>query len=65
MSPLSRLIGGFRNTVVVSPSLYDHDNMEDCSYKKTVRIGIYVCMITTYRRVWINRIRLPILLVVT
>ena len=27
--------------------------------------GMYVCMIITYSRVWINRVRLPILLVVS
>ena len=25
---------------------------------------MYVCIVITYRRVWINRVRLPILLVV-
>ena len=27
--------------------------------------SMYVCMIITYSRVWINRVRLPILLVVS
>ena len=27
--------------------------------------GMYVCMVITYSRVWINQVRLPILLVVT
>ena len=27
--------------------------------------GMYVCMVSTYSRVWINRVRLPILLVVS
>ena len=26
---------------------------------------VYVCMVITYSRVWINRVRLPILLVVS
>ena len=29
------------------------------------RVCVYVCMIITYSRVWINRVRLPILLVVS
>ena len=28
-------------------------------------VGMYVCMVITYSRVWINRVRLPILLVVS
>ena len=27
--------------------------------------SVYVCMVITYSRVWINRVRLPILLVVS
>ena len=29
-----------------------------------VPVCMYVCMVITYSRVWINRVRLPILLVV-
>ena len=29
------------------------------------RVAMYVCMVITYSRVWINRVRLPILLVVS
>ena len=29
------------------------------------RVCMYVCMVITYSRVWINRVRLPILLVVS
>ena len=29
------------------------------------RICMYVCMFITYSRVWINRVRLPVLLVVS
>ena len=28
-------------------------------------VCMYVCMVITYSRVWINRVRLPILLVVS
>ena len=31
----------------------------------SVRLRMYVCMVITYSRVWINRVRLPILLVVS
>ena len=30
-----------------------------------IRVCMYVCMVITYSRVWINRVRLPILLVVS
>ena len=30
-----------------------------------VSVCMYVCMVITYSRVWINRVRLPILLVVS
>ena len=29
------------------------------------KVCMYVCMVITYSRVWINRVRLPILLVVS
>ena len=35
------------------------------SYCMVTHICMYVCMVITYSRVWINRIRLPILLVVS
>ena len=34
-------------------------------YNKSVVCTRYVCMVITYSRVWINRVRLPILLVVS
>ena len=43
-----------------------------CKYKTSSRNlngfpdgSMYVCMVITYSRVWINRVRLPILLVVS
>ena len=32
---------------------------------QTTKVCMYVCMVITYSRVWINRVRLPILLVVS
>ena len=34
-------------------------------FKEGLVLNIYVCMVITYSRVWINRVRLPILLVVS
>ena len=36
-----------------------------CMVTHIARLCMYVCMIITYSRVWINRVRLPILLVVS
>ena len=36
-----------------------------CSKLRKEEIIMYVCMVITYSRVWINRVRLPILLVVS
>ena len=33
--------------------------------RRAMPIGMYVCMVITYSRVWINRVRLPILHVVS
>ena len=35
------------------------------SVQLTMALCMYVCMVITYSRVWINRVRLPILLVVS
>ena len=32
---------------------------------RLIYVCMYVCMVITYSRVWINRVRLPILLVVS
>ena len=37
--------------------------MNDRNY--SMYVCMYVCMVITYSRVWINRVRLPILLVVS
>ena len=34
-------------------------------FKEGLVLNMYVCMVITYSRVWINRVRLPILLVVS
>ena len=36
-----------------------------CMYDHHIYVCMYVCMVITYSRVWINRVRLPILLVVS
>ena len=47
----------FRENIQPSLSLVDHD-VEFC-------VCMYVCMAITYSRVWINRVKLSILLVVS
>ena len=37
----------------------------DGEKKQKIAGSMYVCMVITYSRVWINRVRLPILLVVS
>ena len=39
------------------------DHVSD--WQPRIVLGMYVCMVITYSRVWINRVRLPILLVVS
>ena len=36
-----------------------------CTSSRSYSVCMYVCMVITYSRVWINRVRLPILLVVS
>ena len=47
----------FRTTSRCADCLLEHSGDEGCIYD--------VCMVITYSRVWINRVRLPILLVVS
>ena len=35
------------------------------TYTIAMHVCMYVCMVITYSRVWVNRVRLPILLVVS
>ena len=55
---------GQRN--VVFPCSFDHEQDGNLTrFSLTLALCMYVCMVITYSRVWINRVRLPILLVVS
>ena len=53
--------------------MYDHYRIQSVfsaqefgeEKKLLMYVCMYVCMVITYSRVWINRVRLPILLVVS
>ena len=53
------------STIYSLESEYFLGSMFNSSYSMYVLYVVYVCMVITYSRVWINRVRLPILLVVS
>ena len=61
----TRKFPNFQETIWLNPPAYMYVRMYVCMYLY-VYVFMYVCMVITYTcsRVWINRVRLSILLVV-
>ena len=63
--PISIFMGTFDDPDKYLTTIWEFLVLREYCVRDCHEYVMYVCMVITYSRVWINRVRLPILLVVS